>query len=262
MKRGWKITLIVSALLVGGCAASLGGIFYATSGLTKTANEFFTLLKMGKQKEAYAMTSSLFRKVTSAERFAVFASSLPFSAYEGAVWNSRKISLFPSTATIEGTVTFQGEAVPASIEFAKESGVWKIQNIDIKAGVSQGQSGLTVPGREEILALVNGTMGNFAQAVSKKDFTDFYGTISTVWKRQTTPEKITAAFKGFMPFGKELQKSVDSGPTLNAKPLINEKQVLVVQGFYPIEATKMLFNLQYVYEAPEWKLLGMDLEVK
>ncbi|MDD5041372.1 MAG: hypothetical protein PHX87_02180 [Candidatus Peribacteraceae bacterium] len=127
---------------------------------------------------------------------------------------------------------------------------------------SQQSSGPAVPDREEALALIGGTMQGFAKALVKKDFTDFYATFSSVWQKQTTPAALAAAFKQFLPFSREVQKSVSGTPFINAQPVIGEKNVLTLQGYYRIEATKMLFSLQYVYEHSAWKLLGMDLQVK
>ena len=128
---------------------------------------------------------------------------------------------------------------------------------------SRQSSGYAVPNRDEAIALISGTMKSFAQALVQKDFTDFYGTFSALWKKQTTPVALSQAFKAFLPFGREVQKSVTSeDPFINAPPSIGEKNVLTLQGYYRIEATKMLFNLQYIREGDAWKLFGMNLEVK
>jgi len=128
---------------------------------------------------------------------------------------------------------------------------------------SQQSSGPAVPDREEAMALINGTMKSFAQALAKKDFTDFYGTFSSLWKKQTTPADVAKAFGGFVPFARDVQQSVTSAdPFINAKPVIGEKNVLTLQGYYRIAATKMMFSLKYVREGDAWKLLGMNLEVK
>ncbi|MFH0851133.1 MAG: hypothetical protein V1876_00080 [Candidatus Peregrinibacteria bacterium] len=127
----------------------------------------------------------------------------------------------------------------------------------------QKEPGIAAPNRDEALSIVNGTMRDFAQGLVKKDFTDFYGTFSSLWKKQTTSSAIAQAFNGFVPFGREVQKSVTSGPPFfNAPPSVGEKNVLTLQGYYRIEATKMLFNLQYVREGDAWKLFGVNLEVK
>jgi len=120
-----------------------------------------------------------------------------------------------------------------------------------------------VPDRTEAMALISGTMKSFAQALAKKDFTDFYGTFSSSWKKQTTPAAVAKAFGGFVPFARDVQQSVTSAdPFINAKPVIGEKNVLTLQGYYRIAATKMMFSLEYVREGSSWKLLGMNLEVK
>lgn len=128
---------------------------------------------------------------------------------------------------------------------------------------SQQSSGPVVPDREESLALISGTMKSFAQGLTKKDFTDFYGTFSDLWKKQTTPAAVADAMHQFFPFGREVQKSVtESDPYLNAPVTIVENRILVLQGFYRIAGTKLLFKLQYVQENSSWKLLGMELSVK
>lgn len=128
---------------------------------------------------------------------------------------------------------------------------------------SRQSSGPALPDRDEEIALISGTMKDFARALVQKDFKNFYGTFSAVWQKQTTPAAVAEAFNSFLPFGREVQKSVTSGePFLNAPPSIGEKNILTLQGYYRIEATKMLFSLQYIYENSSWKLLGMNLEVK
>ncbi|ALM10241.1 MAG TPA: hypothetical protein DEB30_04620 [Candidatus Peribacter riflensis] len=148
-----------------------------------------------------------------------------------------------------------------SVGIAVWSGWFSLSGQQAQSPSAQGA--LPLPSREEETALVNRTMGDFARALTQKDFAGFYGNISAIWQRQTTPEKIAQAFAGFMPFGREVQKSITSGlPTFNAQPSIDEKNILTLQGFYRIEATKMLFNLKYAREGDAWKLLGMDLSVK
>src|SRR3989339_47220 len=135
-----------------------------------------------------------------------------------------------------------------SVGIAVWSGWFSLSGQQAQSPSAQGA--LPLPSREEETALVNRTMGDFARALTQKDFAGFYGNISAIWQRQTTPEKIAQAFAGFMPFGREVQQSID------------EKNILTLQGFYRIEATKMLFNLKYAREGDAWKLLGMDLSVK
>ncbi|MDD5102917.1 MAG: hypothetical protein PHX93_00795 [Candidatus Peribacteraceae bacterium] len=124
-------------------------------------------------------------------------------------------------------------------------------------------SGLPLPTREEETALVSETMRTFARALVQKDFNSFYGSTSAAWQKQILPEDMAAAFKHFLPFAREVQTAVTADdPFFNAPPSINEKKVLTVQGFYRIEGTKMLFNLQYIREKDAWKLFGMNLDVK
>ena len=45
----------------------------------------------------------------------------------------------------------------------------------------------------------------FNQAVRTKDFTAFYGQLSDVWKKETTPERLRTTFQEF------LDKDIDIG---------------------------------------------------
>lgn len=120
-----------------------------------------------------------------------------------------------------------------------------------------------LPAREESVALISRTMNDFADALLRRDFDTFYATFSSAWKKQTTAQDVAAAMEQFTPFGREVKKSVNaSDPYLNAPPAIDAHSVLTLQGFYRIEGTKMLFDLQYIREQDAWKLFGMDLRVK
>lgn len=123
--------------------------------------------------------------------------------------------------------------------------------------------GLPLPTREEETELVGGTMRAFAQTLLQKDFAPFYKSISAAWQKQVTVQDIAAAFEHFIPFAREVQTAVTSAdPFFNAPPSISGKNVLTLRGFYRIEGTKMLFDLQYIRERDAWKLFGMDLRVK
>jgi len=120
-----------------------------------------------------------------------------------------------------------------------------------------------LPAREESVALISRTMNDFADALLSRNFDAFYATFSSTWKKQTTAKDVAAAMEQFTPFGREVKKSVNaSDPYLNAPPVIDAHAVLILQGFYRIEGTKMLFDLQYIREKDAWKLFGMDLRVK
>lgn len=124
-------------------------------------------------------------------------------------------------------------------------------------------SSLPLPDRPAAVALVSATMEAFAQALTTKDFVTFYRSISVRWQKQTSPEKIAIALDAFTPFGPDVRQAIHhQEPMLNSRPLIDSENVLNLQGFYRIEATKMLFQLKYVYESSSWKLFGINVEVK
>jgi hypothetical protein len=120
-----------------------------------------------------------------------------------------------------------------------------------------------IPEEADIKSMTESSLLSFGRAVKKKDFSAFYDSTATVWQKQTTPEKLEEAFKDF--YGKNIDlpaaiKEMD--PVFNHKAEINSDDVLVIKGYYPTTPNRIIFELKYLEEEGEWKLVGINVNLK
>jgi hypothetical protein len=143
---------------------------------------------------------------------------------------------------------------------------WRIFEI-IANDLSGKQLNLTklknfsVPANERLTALVDHTMKPFALGVQEQNFSSFYSDVSTLLMVQRTPAKLLRAFKGFAKVP-ELSQISRQAPVLEEESYIDEEGLLNVGGHYPTRPDVMTFRLTYIREQNDWKLLGINVEMK
>lgn len=270
MKKGWLIGCGIAGVLgIGACVGvvaliftGVAGIFAFTQPVMDASDEFLALLGQGKVAEAYAATATGYRAQQDEDSFAAAVKQLGLTNYSSVSWSSRKRT--NQEGTVEGTVTTKdGSTTPVSIQAIQEGGQWKI------VGVRYGGVELVtikvsppVPAEADLRRLVTETLLDFNQAVQTKDFTMLYGKLSDLWKKETSPEKLQMNLQEF------IDKKVDIGPIKNFNPqfvpppLVNDKRVLVVEGHYPTEPSRVRFKLQYIRESTAWKLTAISVNVE
>lgn len=119
-----------------------------------------------------------------------------------------------------------------------------------------------VPEKAEIRKMTEETMTAFGEALKKKDFSDFYENIADIWKKQTSAEKLLATFEpmtgpnfDILGIVKELK------PTFDPEPDVNSDGVLIIKGYYPTKPNHVNFDLKYLQEDDEWKLVGINVKM-
>ncbi|MCB2089071.1 MAG: hypothetical protein R3E18_09610 [Sphingomonadaceae bacterium] len=126
--KPWKIILVVLAgflTFVGGLVAI---IFYATSGITETSDEFFAAARSGQYQSAYELTTRQLRAETSPEQLQSFLESNGLDKVTETSWRSRSIN--NDQGRLEGTATTEdGGTIPLAVEMIKESDGWRISLI-------------------------------------------------------------------------------------------------------------------------------------
>ena len=139
---------------------------------------------------------------------------------------------------------------PLMLLFVFEYGDWKILSIE----KITSQSTLGLPGQEEAAKLAEQSILSLAYAIINKDFNEFYESIATVWKEQTNPEELQAAFREFI--DKEIDLTVIKGimPEFDGTPGIDEQRILYLIGAYSVDSGTISFNLQFFQERNKWKL--------
>ncbi len=117
-----------------------------------------------------------------------------------------------------------------------------------------------IPSEDELQDIVKKTMLDFNQALLDADFTDFHGSISKYWAKQTSPEKMKNGFQNLID-GKADMSSIKSMKATFTRAGEIEREgtlrKLMVEGSYDTSGVKTEFELQYIPESKEWKLFGI-----
>ena len=141
MKR--QTVLIILGVLGGLAAlgaAIVGFVFYATSGVTSAADNFFATARGGDMEAVYALTSGQLRSVTTPDQLGAFIKVNRFNQVAETSWNSR--SFENNIGNVAGTVTLDdGTVAPVAMQLAKEGEEWKISYIDVTQAGLRGKTG-------------------------------------------------------------------------------------------------------------------------
>jgi len=119
----------------------------------------------------------------------------------------------------------------------------------------------SIPTNEQLTALVDHTMKPFALGVKKQNFGTFYTDVSTLLMIQRSPANLQQVFKGFAKV-LELSQISRQAPVLKEGSHIDKEGVLKVGGHYPTQPKATTFELAYIREQNDWKLLGINVAMK
>ena len=122
----WKKILIGFVVFI---ALLVTIVMYATSGLTETADKFFSALSANNYELAYNMLSEDFKKNVTKEELKEFAHKNGFDMYKKANWGNRQID--GTRGVLEGSIeTVRGTVVPVTLKMIKDDyDNWKIYAI-------------------------------------------------------------------------------------------------------------------------------------
>lgn len=256
-----KILMVLGGVIVF-AALIVAGVFYFTAGMTKTADKFFSLAAQEKWDEASKCLSKDFLSATPLDQLKEYLARGNFKDYKDSSWGSRKIER--GIGEIEGKInTRDGGAIPLKVNFVKEADGWKIQHIQkTDAGITPSSKSKEIPAEAQLVTLAKGSMGSFIAAVNTADFSSFYKSTSKLWQAQTDPNKLKEAFSTFIKAKIDWPDVEKIEPTFDEKPEIDDVGRLILKGYFPTKSYIIYFKLSYIYEYPEWKLFGVNVDVK
>ena len=118
-----------------------------------------------------------------------------------------------------------------------------------------------MPTDGEIQYLVRETMLGFNDALQQEDFNAFYSTISKQWQKQTSPESLKSSFQSF------IDGEANFGEIRSMTAEIEDKKtrkqsgynIFEVKGKYATSPIATTFNLKYVAESSEWRLIEIQV---
>jgi hypothetical protein len=255
---------ILIALLVLAVVAviAIAVVMYLTGDMVDAADQFFTRVQEGDLALAYVYLSHEFRATTSIDELGSFLEGSRLAHYEGATWSSR--SYENNQGRLEGTVeTKGGGKIPVSVTLVKEEDVWRILSIQkAQAGVIKDDDSGTVPNLEELKGMAGDSMQQLALAINSRDFTDFHKGVSKLWQAEVTADGLYEVFRTFSDQNADLTVLGSLEPVFSKTLGIDSDGVLALKGYYQSQPSVTYFDMQYIYEHPEWKLLGIGLELR
>lgn len=122
-----------------------------------------------------------------------------------------------------------------------------------------------VPSDEAAQEITKTTLLNFNDAVQSADFSDFHKTISKTWKRTSRPSQFERGFKEFIDKKINIGLIRSESATFSPRPGIQEisnRKILVLKGRYDVSPRPVKFDLKYVFEDDEWRLLAIAVDTK
>jgi hypothetical protein len=123
-----------------------------------------------------------------------------------------------------------------------------------KADASKKQ----IPSEQEMQEIIKTTVLDFNSAVQSEDFTDFHAKSSKALQRTANPAKMKETFQMFIDGEMDLSAVSGMTATITSPAKLENRSgfsVLSVSGEYPTSGVKTTFDLQYVAEGKDWKLL-------
>ncbi len=288
-KKGCLIAVVAAVVLA---VLVLGLVFWLTSGPVEAADEFLALAGRGDLAAAYEAAAPALREQQDEGSFLEAMARLGMTEYESATWTSRSIE--GGKAELEGTATTRGgDEIPIRLTLVQVEDDWRvfsIQGPQAGAAVTPPSGGppattpepdapspptpdapagpLTLtaepagmPGAAELERLATESLLALNASIVARDFSTFYAGISDLWRRQTTPEELSAAFSQFVERDIDFAAIGDLEPVFDPAPAIDGDGVLRLSGHYPTTPVRVRFNLRYVYEAAAWKLLGIEVNL-
>ncbi len=247
--------------------------FRATSGVAKSADEFFSLIQAGKLEEAYNSAAKEFQASVSMDTFRQFLEITTIDQFSRATWTTRSIE--NNIGKLIGSIhTKDGGVVPIEVDLVKEEGKWKVLSLTRKAaGLKEKQeeaepstpapaTGKEIPSGEVLATMVNESVWILGDGLNKNDLGAFYDHIAKLWQSQTDEPSLRQAFHEFI--DKKIDLTIMHGqtPVLSEPPVIDKDGVLRLKGYYPTQPYVINFDLGYLYEHPNWKLVAVNINTK
>ncbi|CAF4013750.1 unnamed protein product [Rotaria sp. Silwood1] len=106
------------------------------------------------------------------------------------------------------------------------------------------------------------TLLDFNDAIQSADFTTFYGNVAKAWQKQTSPDKMKALFQAFIDGRANMSQIKSLDAKFTTPPSIETTiglKTLVLRGEYATTSIPTTFELKYVAEGKDWKLIAIKV---
>lgn len=229
---------------------------------------FFDAVQQGDIQGAYDQTSAAFRTSTDFERFQQFLNTSGLIRYASGSWGS--VSFENNTGTVKGTVTTtDGAVIPLTVHLVRAETTWQIQRIELEeAGIQVDQEATSqvddpgIPAMDQLSRMAVEAVARLGDSINSDDYGTFHNWVSEVWRKQITPEQLRQAFRSFQENDVDITVVRDMTPEFTEPARIGEDGLLELKGVFNTSPYKTQFELSYYPEAGEWRLFGINVQVR
>lgn len=186
-------------------------------------------------------------------------------------WNSNTSISWPISSIEDGEMEVSFWLFHVDYEITTPIIEWSdtVMNVDWKKFIKQlWLNELSIPEKEEIIALLSGTFSDLDNGLKKSDLSNMYQNSAKLWQKQFSwVEEFSEKFIGiFWDLSKALEKEIwvwlndflNKDFTISQNPYIWNHWELVIKWNF-ISSPIAYFEVSYLYEYPEWKLVGIEI---
>ncbi len=122
-----------------------------------------------------------------------------------------------------------------------------------------------VPTEPQLQEIARTTILDFNDAIQKGDFTDFHKTMSKPFQKQASPTKLKDVFKAFVDAKLDFKEVRTLDASFSPAPEVESGtggKVLRLKGNYPTKPRRTNFELKYIPEGKDWKLISIEIYTK
>jgi len=264
MKKNY-IILIVLGCLSAFIGLILAAVFYATSGITDTADEFFASARQGDYAAAHGLTSQSLQNECSVDRLTGYLEENGLNKVVDTSWSSRSVK--NGEGELAGSLEIEsGGTIPIVIKLVSEGDVWKINYMDVEqAGLkTSGKSAKQatngpVPEPAVVLNLARFHTGLWAEAVRRNDYEYF----AEFWQGIDAAE-LKEAFSETQFTDEELKQFEVARPTVNSAEILDNGN-LAIEAEFDIETQSIRTRYQFAKsdgELRDWEVAGLNVDFR
>lgn len=122
-----------------------------------------------------------------------------------------------------------------------------------------------VPSDAQLQQLVRETILDFNDAIQSEDFNEFHSKVSKPFQKEASPERFKEVFKDFMNNNIDFREISDLQAEFTTPPSVGREigyKTLSINGSYPTTPRRTKFDLKYIPEGKEWKLISIRVSTK
>ena len=253
--------IVLVAGLFGSCLVVMILAFAFTGSVAATATEFVELAARD-PGAAYARTSPSYRARILPAGFATFVRHICIDRMRAVTWYGRQLG--GRSAGVSGDLTLaDGTRVPIEVALTRQNGRWLISDLlgPEEVGRARPVEGRILPSDRKLQELIEDSVGAFVTAIQKRDFASYYAGLAQRGRRLNAAADLPRMYKHAIGQPLDLLALRERPPEWSVPPVLERDGTLRLRGRYQARPLGLRFELRYIYEDGEWRLMTAKFDL-